>query len=225
VHRDFVTRSLITAGWCFIEPPLVGGAWEIVTNLGPIVRLNDKGDDHRDLVPYKKDVAPRGSMSAITGTDEQPMHTDAAYLPLPPRYIVLYCLEPGEGYCPTLVWVPDLVKMKIDKPAILSRPRWVFRGGGHRAFYSSIMGIRDGEPRIRFDPFCMRATDGLHGTVEEAGHTLGSYAQVHEFVWQQGALLAIDNWRCLHSRGRGADKTPSRKLRRWAIGACDGLVG
>jgi len=62
------------------------------------------------------------SMSARTGADEQPMHTDTAYAPYPPRYLVFQCLDPGEAPCSTNVLVLDVGRLKVDRPQVLTKP-------------------------------------------------------------------------------------------------------
>jgi hypothetical protein len=70
-------------------------------------------------------------MSAATGTDAQPMHTDGAYYHVPPRYIGLQCIELGKADCPTLVWALDLGLLQREGPSVLTGPDWVARGGEH----------------------------------------------------------------------------------------------
>jgi len=91
-------------------------------------------------------------------------------------------------------------------------------GGGHSPFYSSIMEVRGGQIRTRFDPLCMRLSSANPQAMASTIHPHG-YTQHLLIEWKQGSLLVLDNWRCLHARGAGADQSPSRKLRRWSIGA------
>jgi len=175
------------------------------------------GLDHQDLTPLTRDEAPVRSMSAVTGTDAQPMHTDGAYWPRPPRYIALLCVEPGEASCPTVLWPLDLARLERDRPKILVAPHWVVHRGGHERFYSSVVESQSGAVRIRFDPLCMQLAAG--GGQKEAQELLTNYSSRIEFESEKGWLLVIDNWRCLHARGKGADRALTRRLRRWSIGA------
>jgi hypothetical protein len=215
--------ELKATGWLFISAALATAPVDILSTLGPLI-LSREGLPHRDLVPYKKASAPHASMSAEIGAGEQPMHTDAAYYPTPPRYIAFQCLEPGETSCPTRVWALDLIRLRKDRPAALTKTNWVAHGGGRPAFYCSVMEVRQLEVRIRFDPFCMRPIDGRIQTVDEISQALDNYSQRFSFEWDLGSMLIVDNWRCLHARGRGGDKAPSRRLRRWSIGVDYGLV-
>src|SRR5260370_1228647 len=91
-------------GWCLIPPAMATVPTDMLATLGPVLPTPQTGANHHDLKAYNRDSAPPASMSAITGTEAQPMHTDAAYYHLPPHFIALQCLEPGEAYCPTQVW-------------------------------------------------------------------------------------------------------------------------
>jgi alpha-ketoglutarate-dependent taurine dioxygenase len=224
IDPKLIQRELEFIGWCWIPPASATAPASILAYLGPLVPARKSGADHRDLEPYTRKRAPPASMSATTGTDAQPRHTDAAYFPRPPRYIALQCLEPGEVECPTHVWPLDLARLKKDRPKVLTEPRWVARGGGHTPFYCSVMEVQHAEVRVRFDPLCMHLMSGCSWTVDTAQSALASYSRRIDFIWERGALLIINNWACLHARGRGAGSAPSRRLRRWSIGVVDGLV-
>ena len=168
-----------------------------------------------ELKPYKRAQAPPNSMSARIGTDAQPIHTDAAFWPRPPRYIALQCINPGEANCPTCIWELDVSALGADQRSTLSKVNWVSSGGSRTPFYCSVLEFEDGVARLRYDPFSMRSICGIcHNEVQDA---MKVCAQRLDFFWEHRALLVIDNWRHLHARGPGAAHAPSRLLRRWAI--------
>jgi hypothetical protein len=223
IYLRLVFSQLKEKGWLCLPTAIANTTPEIVSRLGPIIPPARGEADYRDLVPYEAALAPPSSMSSITGTGEQPMHTDSAYLPTPPRFIALHCLNAGEFPCPTHLWIVDHDLLLRDRPSCLAESKWVFKGGDHPPFYSSINEVRGGQMRTRFDPLCMRETCAAPTAMAEAESALKNYTHHLLFEWEQGSLLVLDNWRCLHARGTGADKSPSRKLRRWSIGATNGL--
>jgi hypothetical protein len=223
LNSKSIQSDLDLTGWCWIPHALSLEPIRILAALGPVLPPRKDGGEYYDLRPYAKDGAPPASMSAKTGTDAQPGHTDAAYCPLPPRYVALQCLEPGEVPCPTHLWPLDMARLQRDRPKALTEPIWIVRGGGHSPFYCSVMEVQYGSTRVRFDPLCMRPASESSWTVETAQKALNSYAHRLDFDWERGALLIINNWRCLHARGAGAGGAPSRRLRRWCIGAANGL--
>jgi alpha-ketoglutarate-dependent taurine dioxygenase len=179
---------------------------------------------YRDLIPYSKSAAPRHSMSSFVGTDEQPMHTDRAHVPDPPRYVVLQCISRGERACPTYLWTLDSAGLLRDRLLTLSKPQWVVSDGMHSPFYSSIIqASENGITMVRFDPYCMRAASFCSSTVVDAQEILSQYTERVTVDWLDRGILILDNWRCLHARGPGSAESPSRRLRRWYIGENDGL--
>ncbi|TLU70634.1 TauD/TfdA family dioxygenase [Lichenicoccus roseus] len=157
-------------------------------------------------------------MSAQTGLDAQPRHTDAAFLPRPPRYIALQCLKVGEGFCPTILWPIQIRRLSRKRPPILFNSRWVSTAAGHSPMYCYV--AEDGEDglRIRFDPLSMRLLPSSYWELHDVEIMLDEYTNRVECIWKEGALLIINNWTCLHARGEGAVASPSRVLRRWAVG-------
>lgn len=213
----------MTHGWCLMLPPLLKAPAEFLPSLGELTVQVRDGSNCHDLVPHTRESAPRASMSSFTGTDKQPMHTDGAYSPTPPRYIALECVNVGETSCPTDVWEIDLPRLKRECCSILTKTMWVFSALGRVPFYSSVVEISTNDIRVRFDQFCMSTAPDNYQSIADVETLLKNYARHISIEWEPGALLIIDNWHCLHARGSGADGAPSRRLRRWSIGAANGL--
>jgi hypothetical protein len=172
------------------------------------------------LRPYHQAEAPLTTMSATTGLAAQPMHTDCAYYPRPPRYVILECQQEGENPCPTLLWLLDWNRLINDCPQALTSPGWTVRGGHHRPFYCRVLSPEYGDGGlIRYDPICMKPPRGQENQLASARDVLIAYSTRREFFWSPGVALVIDNWRVLHGRGEGAAHSPSRRLKRWYIGA------
>src|SRR5207247_3391746 len=51
----------------------------------------------KDIRPQPKDAANVNTLSSRYGMGAFPVHTEAAYLPSPPRFLLLYCVSPGSG--------------------------------------------------------------------------------------------------------------------------------
>ena len=168
------------------------------------------------LRPYSESEAPPASMSSLTGFAAQPLHTDGAHRPRPPRYILFRCLNPGEESCPTVVWTLDWHALKRDWPADLARNGWLIQPSADTRFYGSVLEREsEGMHRIRFDMLCMAPPSGA-GSVTTAVACINRYAEVHSVTYAQDDCLLLDNWRVLHGRGEGAVFAKSRRLQRWA---------
>jgi hypothetical protein len=177
-----------------------------------------------DIRPYSRVDAPKSTMSAFVGYSTQPMHTDAAYYPLPPHYVILSCIHAGEAACPTQLWVLNWPDLLHDRPSVLTVPGWIAHGGRHSPFYCQVLSPTTNQDSfVRFDPLCMkppsRCNSDLPRVVTEV---LRYYSRQESFSWKTGETLIFDNWRCLHARGPGSERAPSRRLRRW-MGGCNGL--
>lgn len=212
-----------STGWTLIPADEVGEIHALLGAMGRTLPAGPEGSRYRDLQPYSRDRAPQNSMSAITGTDAQPMHTDRAHTPHPPRYVALQCIDPGEGRCPTKVWALNGPGLARERPPMLSSPQWVFHNRAGTQFYSPIMEVLNCRVRIRFDPLSIYPASFSRDSVASAEACLRSFAKEDEATWERGALLLLDNWRCLHARSSGGGRAPSRRLRRWYIGDRDGL--
>ena len=210
------------AGWCVLRSRHEGLALPKLSSLLDPSDPRRSSLPYRDLRPYSRENAPPHSMSAIVGTDCQPFHTDASYLPSPPRFVVLECLDPGEAPCPTRILPLNVERLKIERPKNLTRIHWVTVAAGYQSFYCPIAEETVGSMRVRFDPICMQPCCS-GPTSDEAYAALSNYGCPHDIHWAVGQVLVIDNWRCLHGRGLGAERSPSRRLRRWEIEATHGL--
>jgi hypothetical protein len=220
-NLELARQDVLQAGWCLV--PFVAPE-EISAFLDRLLPSASVQRHYRDLKPHDKCSAPPASMSAITGTSAQPLHTDGAYHHVPPHYIALQCLNPGEAYCPTWILAPNLHRLRREGPSFLTKPNWVCRGYDLEPFYCPILDAPNGVLRLRFDPLCMRPINTRSVTMDETQRTIKNFSKGAEVGWKRGSLLIIDNWCCVHARGVGAAQAPSRRLRRWYIGASDGLV-
>ena len=57
----------------------------------------------KDIHPQPKERANPNTLSSRYGLGAFPFHTEAAYLSAPPRFLLLYCVHPGDGARPTLL--------------------------------------------------------------------------------------------------------------------------
>lgn len=216
--QGFIFETLRNDGWVFLKPPLTTNIADLVRSLGRVMPNRRTGSSFADLVPYAICEAPERSMSSLVGKSPQPMHSDGAFTPEPPRYLLFECLEEGEGKCPTHISTLNEADIISEQPKLLTTPQWVFDNGVDRGFYGAVFERVNSLVRVRFDPFCMSPASFSQYSVTDAETVIDRYTQHRSVDWVTGAILMIDNWRCLHARGAGSDNSPSRRLRRWQIG-------
>jgi alpha-ketoglutarate-dependent taurine dioxygenase len=224
VNPYSISNQLNDQGFIFTREASRPAIEQVLNHLGSLVPHQRTNLWHNDLIPLTNERARPGSMSSFVGTGEQPSHTDGAHMLVPPRYLVFYCLDPGESPCHTNLWITSQKALLLSRPRILTEATWVFNDGVQDPFYAPITEARGGLVRVRFDPFCMCAAPSSCGTVSSAEVTLLSYTSFVRIEWSTSSMLIIDNWRCLHARGAGAALAPSRRLRRWTIGAQRGMA-
>ncbi len=214
-----VRERLDSIGWVWL-PASLNIAWRALANAFGVPIPGRLGREPIvELRPYSQSNAPKSSMSAIVGHSAQPMHTDAAYYPLPPRHVILSCIDAGESKCPTQLWVLNWTQLLHDRPSILTLPGWVAHGGRDSPFYCQILASTiSGNNFVRFDPLCMKPPRSETDLRADVTEVLKSYSQEHSFLWNNGDILIFDNWRCLHARGPGSERAPSRRLIRWMGG-------
>ncbi len=213
-----IVEEVHTRGWTRFSFRGKARAEDFNRRLGVLFEEYPLGSVSRVLRPYSQSEAPRGSMSSLTGFAAQPIHTDGAHKPTPPRYILLRCLNPGESSCPTVIWVLKWDTLERDWPANLARGGWLIRSSDQTRFYGQVLErVARGMARIRFDPFCMRPPL-IAGTIAAATNCIERYAEVNTVELDRGDCLLLDNWRVLHGRGEGAARAPSRQMERWRSG-------
>jgi hypothetical protein len=218
---SYVRSAVGRWGYCWIEPTFDLDPDRLSGAFGQILSAR------KQLKPFSRNEAPPGSMSSITGLEMQPLHTDWAYISLPPRYVVLRCATPGEAACPTHFWTIDWQRVGRSELRFLTRPGWIVRGGGaRRPFYGQVVNRNwESERFLRFDPCCMTPPNRDVSVISDAAAILRSCSTERHVNWKPGAVLILDNWRSLHGRGVGAERALSRRLERWVIGGHDGMVG
>jgi hypothetical protein len=99
---------------------------------------------------------------------------------------------------PTLLQRFSDLELTIEQRGLCSAATFLIKNG-RRSFYSTIAGDR---PYIRFDEGCMVAIDRAGKDISNAITASQARAEPSEFHWGAGDILAIDNWRVLHGRGR-----------------------
>lgn len=213
-------RGLALRGWEEIqfsdtsESTIRREMLSISRELGKPLPVRAGDDVFTTLTPTVAKLARPNSLSRRFSCGEFELHTDTAHWVTPCRYIMLACVDSGEGGRPTLVLDAKALPLTSSQTELLYTAP-VRITNGRRSFFSTILSR--GREFVRFDEGCMTgltapALAALQ--VLKKKHWLG---QVEEFRWRPGVGLLIDNWRILHGRGLAATEDPRRKLLRISI--------
>ena len=207
-------------GWNYAKGVELDHARVTVDNLRMSIEGGQANIRYKELGIYSAQDAPKASMSSVVGAGRQPMHTDGAFLPDPPRYLIFYCVNAGNADRRTRIWSinPQLFQSRFSSN--LWDVSWLSRSKRSSAFYCPIFDEAEGQMRVRYDPICMQPTSDNSESRSDVEDQLSALSDKIEIRWTTGDMLIIDNWRCLHARSEPlllSIKDP-RILWRWTIG-------
>jgi alpha-ketoglutarate-dependent taurine dioxygenase len=174
--------------------------------------------DPRDRVlvktirPQPETLASTNTLSSRYGTGAFPLHTEAAYLPRPPRYFLLYCVSAGSGgRTTTLLDSTSLF-------ALLSSPRrpgtWVVRAGRRPFLCNALSRTAFDDFRIRYDRECLFPAGPTSRAEERLILAFIAASRPATVLWAAKQLLIVDNGRILHGRGGSNTDDGDRHLMR-----------
>ena len=168
------------------------------------------------LQPHHQLDAKGNQYSGTYGLAEFPLHTDLAHWAIPPRYILLRCVNGSPGVATKLLHCSSIESVIGTTPLrhALARPR---RLGLHRTL--SLLSVRlnlGDEWGMRWDPLFLTP-------MNVAGQDIANTMSNH--VWKapilrsmtladRGDTLVIDNYRCLHGRTGVSVDDLSRRIER-----------
>ncbi len=151
------------------------------------------------LQPRSASAASGASLSSVFGRQSFPFHTDGAFLPLPPRWILLRAIEVSESAPPTLVVTVDALALSERDVALLERPLWTVTG--RRPFLGSVI---ERHPTVaalfRFDPCCMKPRTTSASKAQKLIEERAATEPPRAIHWRNGRTVLIDNWKALHAR-------------------------
>lgn len=168
-----------------------------------------------DLTIKPQSEARVNTLSHRYGASEFPFHTDFAFRPRPPRYIVL-CNEGHESARETLISNIDQLPIQIVEN--LTKSTWHLRRQS-RSFELGGTLLIDQQRAFRWDnDFLEPANDHALSCLEEVPRLLSS--QQRRISWTiPNTVVIIDNWLCAHARGPSASRRDdhTRKLKRLEV--------
>ncbi|WP_171324268.1 TauD/TfdA family dioxygenase [Vibrio tubiashii] len=170
------------------------------------------------LIPRKENKENPGAWSNLYSDREFPPHTDFAYQTLPPKYIVLHCINNDNSNRPTYLLDSDSIPVEAKNK--LSKVLWKINHpekNGTMKIFKKFPSIN--QTIVRYDPTCMtpyfRKDKWAINLLE---NVFSTYAE--KIIWDKAKILILDNWRCLHSRGVNSlhqGKKEGRVLTRYSI--------
>ena len=190
--------SLVENGFATLGASEVSNMLSIAEYLGQPVPATP-GSRLDDLLTLEPHGGP-GDWSHRFGSGPFPWHTDAAYYPAPPRFVLLRLHEATGRVRPTLLW--NLARaIRPRERQILLDGRWRVRSPGARFFSSVLQAVElSSALRVRYDPVCMTPYLTQGRTAATQLERLLADAESVSIDWREHRGLVIDNWRVLHCR-------------------------
>lgn len=164
-----------------------------------------------ELRPTPSEDALPKSLSAIHGIAGFPAHVDGAHLPVPPRYLVLWC-QSNDEFRPSFLCSWREIEKRIVNSERLLREVFQVRNGRH-SFVDTVLSPH--REFVRFDPACMLpATRYARKLMEDLSRAAEDTSR-REIQWVPGLGVVIDNWQTLHARGEAKAKGTRALFRAW----------
>lgn len=163
----------------------------------------------QSLVPRPKQQSSP-SYSGMYGLGHFPLHTDMAHWCVPPRCLMLRCIQPDIRVKTTIL--PSKVVLEdedeIDVKRSLFRPR-------HRLEERlTVMRLYE-DGKFRWDPVFIEPLNALARELSERVRTrIQKTRPIEISLDHRGECLIIDNWAVLHGRTSVEDESSPRRIDR-----------
>jgi hypothetical protein len=189
-------------------------AASILNGIGQADTLGNEGPTHQ-LKPASVESQPPNTYSGNYGLGIFPLHTDMAQWHIPPRFLMLRCVQ-GSNTVPTMLVDGTPILREIGKTVLtraLVRPRRTVRG---RRLLLRLCDYDDsGGIILRWDEkFILPASPAGKFGMEQLRAALAIATQQFVYLTNPGDTLIVDNWRMLHGRGsvptEALDRTVAR---------------
>lgn len=207
-----LSEWLSSAGYLVIDGVALTDLLPLVQVFGLLQPDPRDGVLVKDIHPQSRDAANTNTLSSRYGLGAFPFHTEAAYLRRPPKFVVLYCMNPGRGARATLVL--DSVALFSSLPRYRGEATWLVRAGRRPFLCEALWGCPPAGFGIRYDRECLLPR-GPAAQREDAlieGYIASS--RPIEIQWMPQRLLLLDNHRMLHGRGDSDVDDRGRWLKR-----------
>lgn len=124
MSMTFNINELGRTGYSFTRGVYQGDLINIVQHLGPIEVDPRSPEPIRNICPQPVCSAKPNTLSSRYGIEAFPFHTDAAHWQYPARYLVLYCVDPGEGKRPTILQDSFSWQLNDNETDLACRDLW-----------------------------------------------------------------------------------------------------
>lgn len=179
------------------------GFLEIALKYGNPIKSRPDGGVIDTLITRTSDQVKRDSLTKRYGTDNFPIHTDGAYLKIPPRFILLKYVGDITEVTPTIIVHFDTKKLTEEEVDFVKHRIWFVRGE-NKGFYSRI--LQDGI--LRYDKEVMRLVNSDSDLME----TILKKMVMTSISWERNKVVIIDNYAVLHYRPKVSEEEINKRI-------------
>jgi alpha-ketoglutarate-dependent taurine dioxygenase len=176
-------------------------AAEVVGSLGEADTLGTQRLVHQ-LRPALAEARPLNTYSGNYGLGTFPLHTDMAHWHVPPRFLMLRCLQ-GSAAVPTILADGLLIIEQVGESTLaraLVKPRRTVQG--KRLLLRLYERDRAGGHLLRWDEkYILPASPAGERGMSHLRAALATAPRRDVHLAQPGDTLILDNWRIFHGRG------------------------
>lgn len=174
----------------------------------------------QELRPHETSDAAPNTYSGNFGIGEFPMHTDLAHWAVPPRYLVLRCIQ-GASQVSTRVLDGNILIEHFGCTLLrrtLVQPRRPLSNGKQLLRLMDRFADCDA-PVLRWDSIYLRpATAESETAFLLVSEYIASMTRNNVVLLASGDTLVVDNWRIIHGRSPVAVTTKDRHINRVYVG-------
>lgn len=175
----------------------------------------------QELRPHEASDAAPNTYSGNFGVGEFPMHTDLAHWAVPPRYLVLRCIQ-GAAEVATGVIDGNVLIEKVGTTLLrrtLVQPRRPI-GNGKQLLRLMDRFDHCDAPVLRWDSIYLRpATAESETAFMLVSKHIASMVRDDAVLLAPGDTLVVDNWRMIHRRSPVPETAANRHIDRVYVGA------
>jgi hypothetical protein len=167
-----------------------------------------EGELYQNIAPIKKNESLLSSESSVINLD---FHTEIAFHPFLPDFLLLYCLRPdhertAETFFASMRKIIEVVPLRfravLFEDVYRTGVDYSFKGTSNVKGNGPLLSVLDGDP---YDPFMKFDLDLMKSDSRDASNALKEVAKAASRVKRSlrldtGDLLILDNRRCVHGR-------------------------
>lgn len=158
---------------------------------GDFVKSRKESDVIETLVTLNSNQVEKDSLTKRYGINKFPIHTDCAYLKIPPKYILLRYIGNIANPTPTIIVHFDMTKISKLELDFITRKMW-FVKNEHNGFYSTLYK----DDILRYDIEVMKMVNPSENMMEG----ILSKMLTTEIEWEKNKVVVINNHSTLHFR-------------------------